>query len=115
MAIVIDGVVRGLGTQYADGTERMEIHVRAERAHGMPHRNGSRIPVALRVGRLLYRGGLRATENNLYVWVCPDVVAPDGTEARLAQLLINEGLGNNDPVFLVVDGSNIAVVPVRWD
>lgn len=92
MAIVIDGVVRGLGTQYADGTERMEIHVPANRAHGMLHRNGNRIPIVLRIGRRLYRGGLRATDNNLYVWICPDVEAPDGTEARLANLLLNEGL-----------------------
>ncbi|NMF96162.1 hypothetical protein GPA27_01970 [Aromatoleum toluolicum] len=115
MAIIIDGVVRGLGSQYADGTERMEIHVRADRAHGMPHRKGERIPVVLRIGRRLYRAGLRATEHNLYVWICPDVVAADGTETRLAHLLTDEGLGSNDRVFLVVDGSNIAVVPARWE
>lgn len=115
MATIIDGVVRGLGNQYADGTERMEIHVPVDRAHGMPHRNGDRIPVVLRIGRGFYQGGLRATENNVYVWICPDVVAADGTETRLAHLLTDEGLGSNDRVFLIVDGANIAVVPARWD
>lgn len=115
MAIIIDGVVRGLGSQYADGTERMEIHVLVNRAQGLPHRNGERIPVLLRIGRTLYQGGLRATENNPYVWLCPDVIAANGTETRLADPLINEGLGRNDPVFLIVDGSNIVVVPARWD
>ncbi|SIP87827.1 hypothetical protein SAMN05421829_101132 [Aromatoleum tolulyticum] len=115
MAIITHGVVRGLGNQYADGTERMEIHVLVMGAQGLPHRNGERTPVVLRIGRRHYQGGLRATENNPYVWICPDVVAPDGTEVRLAHLLTDEGLGSNDRVFLVVDGSNIAVVPARWD
>lgn len=80
-----------------------------------PYRKGERVPVVLRVGRRLYRAGLRATENNLYVWICPDVVAADGTETRLAHLLTDEGLDCNDRVYLVVDGSNIAVVPARWE
>lgn len=115
MAIIVDGVVRRLGTHYGDGVERMEIHVPASRAQGLPHRIGERLPVVLRIGRRLYRAGIRATENNLYVWICPDAVAADGAEVRLADLLNEEGFESNDRVLLVVDGSNIAVVPARWD
>ncbi|WP_354681952.1 hypothetical protein [Cupriavidus necator] len=53
MGAAVFEVIRGLGTAYVDGTERMEIHVRVDDAKTLPHAMNIRIPVLLDISRLL--------------------------------------------------------------
>ena len=109
MASVVSAAIRGLGDKYVDGTERIEIHVPSDRAHGLPYSQDIRVPVVLHISGESYQAGLRATAKNSYVWICPDVVAKDGKRKKLAHVVANAGFKKNDRVFLIVDGRDIVL------
>jgi hypothetical protein len=109
MTSVVNAAIRGLGDRYADGTERIEIHVPSDHARGLPYTCDIRVPVVLHVGGERYNAGLRATAQNTYVWICPNVIAKDGTRKKLAHIVADAGFKKNDRVFLVVDGRDIVL------
>lgn len=109
MTSVVNAAIRGLGNRYGDGTERIEIHVPSDNAHGLPYSHDIRVPVVLHISGEPYHAGLRATKNNNYVWICPNVKANDGTRKKLADIIANAGFKKNDRVFLVVDGMDIVL------
>lgn len=109
MTQVVKGTIHGLGKRYADGTEPMEIWVPTDRANGLPYSNGNRIPIDLQINGEHYHAGLRATVNNAYVWISPDVKTQDGVSKKLAHVLANAGFKKNDKVLLVTDGKNIVL------
>lgn len=92
---------------YVDGTEIMEIRVPSDRAHGLPYINGFRVPINLTINGRKYAAGLRATANNSYVWICPDVKTMDDRPEKLAHVLASAGFKKSDKVFLVTDGNAI--------
>ena len=109
MTNFVNGVVRQLGQNYADGTLRLEVHVPIERANHLPLQIGKRVPVTLHVGGMEYSAGLRSTKKNKYVWICPDVYLPAGERLTLGRILTDAALCPNDRVQLAVDGSFIAL------
>ena len=109
MAALVNAAIRGLGNHYADGTERIEIHVPSDRAQGLPYREDIRIPVVLHVGDEMFDAGLRATARNGYVWICPNLAAKDGRRKRLADIVATAGFKKNDHVFLLVAGNDIVL------
>lgn len=109
MTSVVNASIRGLGNRYSDGTERTEIHVQLDCAHGLPYCHDIRVPVVLHIRGEPYHAGLRATIDNNYVWICPDITAIDGTRKKLACILADAGFKKNDRVFLIVDGTNIVL------
>ena len=111
MGVKVLGVIRGLGTTYADGTERMEIHIKLGQAQPLPHVMNERIPVLLNVSGTLYHGGIRATPDNLYVWICPDITTLSRERTKLARVLTDFGFNKNEQVYLDVDGGSISVRP----
>lgn len=114
MTATVRAVVRGIGNRYADGTESIEIHVPVGSAQGLPYLLGTRVEIELSVDGTTYRAGLRSTERNKFVWICPNVVAPGGVKARLADIVTAAGWNKNDRVFLVTDGLSITVKPASW-
>ena len=61
---VVIGVVRDVGTIYADGAPRLEIHIPAGDTGALPLQIGARVTVRLRIGEHEIRAGLRATQGN---------------------------------------------------
>ena len=57
------GHVRGLSSHYANGIERMEIHVMKKAAHALPYKN-ERVRITLVIRGEPYSAGLRSTERN---------------------------------------------------
>jgi len=109
MVAVIDGVVRDLSKDYADGTPNFEIHVPMDRADGLPYQIGERVKVSVNIGGVEYQAGLRATTENKYAWVCPDLYASDGQRLKLGRLLIDAGYKANDQVHLLADGTLLTI------
>ena len=109
MTQVVKGTIRGLGKRYADGTEPMEIWVTIDRACGLPYSNGNRIPIDLQINGDHYHAGLRATVNNAYVWISPDIKTQDGIPKKLAHVLEIAGFKKNDRVLLATNGKNIVL------
>ena len=107
MASLVSAAIRGLGNHYADGTERIEIHVPSDRALGLPYLHNIRVSVVLHIAGEPFDAGLRATAHNSYVWICPNVIAKDGKRKNLAHLVAAAGFKKNDPVHLFVDGRDI--------
>jgi hypothetical protein len=66
MILSVNATIRGLGDCYADGNERIEIHISLNHARELPYSMGARVPITLNVGGKNYVAGLRATENNNY-------------------------------------------------
>lgn len=107
--VSVVGTIHGLGKRYVDGTEPMEIWVPSDRANGLPYSYGNRIPIDLQINGEHYHAGLRATVNNAYIWISPDVKTKDGVSKKLAYVLTNAGFKKNDKVFLVTDGNKIVL------
>ncbi len=107
MALVINAAIRGLGTIYIDGVERIEIHIPKNQADGLPYRIDDRVQVVLHIQDEFYDAGLRSTINNDYVWICPDVIGKDGKKKKLAHAIAAAGFKKNDHVLLVVNGKEI--------
>lgn len=105
----VKGTIHGLGNLYKDGTERMEIWVLPNSANDLPYSYGKRIPIDLQINGEHYNAGLRATMNNAYIWISPDVKTKDGVSEKLAYVLIKAGFKKNDKVFLGTDGNNIVL------
>src|SRR5439155_2047626 len=105
----VEGAVRGLGRHYRDGTPQLEIHVPVERASDLPFEVGTRVPIDVQVGVRKYSGGLRATQRNPQVWICPALLDAAGERISLGRVLIDAGLPANSRVRLTVDGTSITV------
>lgn len=109
MVAVVNGTIRGIAKRYVDGTEVMEIWVPSDRARGLPYTNGIRIRINLTINGQQYEAGMRATANNSYVWICPNVKTMNDKPKKLAHVLASAGFKKNDKVFLVTDGNTIEV------
>jgi hypothetical protein len=76
------------GTVYANGLPRVEVYVSAPYVDlvAMPNA-GERVPIVL-VSRdgSIYRGGLRGYQGE-WPYICPDLVASNGSTVRLAEIL----------------------------
>lgn len=55
---MITAIVRGNGTFYKGGAERLYVHINKNERHGLPDCDGMRIPITLVVGGIGYRGHL---------------------------------------------------------
>jgi hypothetical protein len=84
---MVQGIVRGLGTLYTDGIERWEIHISKEFARELPNRHGCRVAVRLIIGENIYEGGIRSTDRNDYIWICPDLMTQAGHRTNLSHIL----------------------------
>src|SRR5687768_15131628 len=82
--MAISGTVRGLGANYRDGVERLEIHVGKAGCRGLPVAEGQRVPITLVFGGKRYEAGLRSKADYDYVWVCPDVTDEQGRGTKLS-------------------------------
>ncbi len=111
MTVQVIGFARCLATFYSDGVEAMEIHTPKSEAQGLPFVNGRRVPIELRVGGRSFNAGLRATDSNRYVWICPDLRDDLGKKIRLVDVLRDAEISKNERLSLVVDGATITVEP----
>lgn len=109
------GVVRCIGTIYADGTPRLEIHIPVGETGALPLQLGARVPVRLRIGEHEVRAGLRATQRNKYAWICPDVYLLDRVRRTLGSVLEEAGLSNKDRVRLTIEDDLITLVHERLE
>ncbi len=107
------GVVRDIGTIYADGTPRLEIHIPVGDTGALPLQLGARIPVRLRIGEHEVRAGLRATQRNKYAWICPDVYLLDRIQRTLGSVLEEAGFGPQDRVRLTIEDDLITLAHER--
>ena len=96
MTVAVDASIRHLGSTYADGTPRLEIHVPLDAAEGLPFALRVRVPITLRIDGAQYQAGLRATSPSKLVWISPDMRAMDGGRITLRRVLINAGFGPDD-------------------
>ena len=109
MSFVVPAIIRGLGQTYSDGVERMEIHIAIGFADHLPHEFGHRVPITMSIGGTQYLAGIRATINNPYIWICPDIKSEQGKPKKLAHVLSDAGFNKNDHVSLTVSGNSVSL------
>ena len=108
--MVYKGFVRGLGNFYANGDERVEIHIPKTKATSFPHENGNRIGVELKFNTGMYLGGVRATTKNSYIWICPDLIELEGKKVNLSSVIKENGFIKNEKISLnIVSTKNIMI------
>ncbi len=112
MVVVVAGTVRSTG-QYADKTPVLEIHVPVAHAAGLTAERDGAVRVQLLLGDEWYKGRVRATPENDYVWVSPTVTTLSGERSSLGRVLSNLRVRANDRVQLKVRGSKIRVLD-KW-
>jgi hypothetical protein len=99
---VVEGRVRG-SRHYADGTEVIQIKFsRPKHKHILPVRDYHRITIELRMFNKNYKAGIRMTERNPHIWICPNL-EHQGIQVRLADVFKNAGIKKNDSVFFRVE------------
>ena len=106
---MVQGTIRGLGDLYEDSVERMEIHISKVFDDQLPNRNSHRVPIRLLIEQNAYEGGIRSTERNDYIWICPDLKTHNGQRTNLGHVLPVLGFKNKDKVNLSVSGTEIRV------
>jgi hypothetical protein len=102
--------VRGTGQFYVSGDECLEIWVQKSRAAELPFVSGALVPVELKIDGASYEAGLRATDNNNYVWISPKMRDADGNAVRLSDVAKTHGLEKNQPVELQVNGKTLSLI-----
>ncbi len=105
------GKVREVGGHYANGLERLEIHIDKDSSQGLPNEDGMRVPIKLVIGARQYTAGIRSTKRNPYVWICPNLTDDNNQRVSLSQALLNEEIAKNQNVELELSGNQIKVIP----
>lgn len=109
MSIKVKGYIRGLSQEYTDGVERQEIWINKKDADPLPHKNKMRIPIKLHIGDESFDAGIRSTQNNEYVWICPDMRDSQDKKIYLAHILGKKGFLKNQKILLEVNSKNIRI------
>ena len=111
MTSKVQGKVRGLSQFYVGGLERTEIWVNKKQADPLPFVEGKRVGIELLISSHRYHAGLRATSQNRYVWICPDLKDQNGARPSLAQVLKQFGFSKNLSVWLHVREKSVELTP----
>jgi hypothetical protein len=103
-SVEIVGTVRGLGQYYREGLERLEIWIDKKRGKGLPNKDGKRVPIILVIGAHQFFAGIRSTNSNPYIWVCPDLKLKDENNKKvsLASALRISGFKKNQKVIFKI-------------
>src|SRR6266571_8574171 len=104
MIVRVRGKVREVGGLYANGLERLEIHIDKDGASGLPNEDGKRVSIKLLIGGRQYMAGIRSTKRNPYVWISPNLMDDNNQKISLSQALSNEGMAKNQNVELELSG-----------
>lgn len=111
-----EGVIRGTAYYYRNSLESLEIHI-DKNTTDLPYVEGKRLSIRLIVGAKPYLAGLRATKNNSYIWICPNLRDGTGEKLSLAQVLGETNFVKNERVNLFwleqPDMLKISVVAVQ--
>jgi hypothetical protein len=95
------GVVRGLSQYYINKLERTEIWFNKKTTVGLPNIDGQRISIVLTIGSVSYIAGIRSTNNNPEISICPDLVdKSDNSKISLAAVLVKNNFTKNQKVVL---------------
>ena len=104
------GQIRGLGDFYKNGDERIEIHIQKNDAIDFPCKNDKRLSAKISFGDKVYFAGIRTTEKNKYIWVCPDLKDENDKKINLSTIIKENGLSKNQVVILdVVSKENLSI------
>ena len=96
--------IRGTGHIYISGDESLEIWIQKSSAADLPFVLGQMVPIKLVIDGASYEAGLRATENNDYVWISPKLTNADGTALHLSDVSRIHALEKNQTINLEVSG-----------
>jgi hypothetical protein len=108
---MVHGAVRGVGTWYKDGTERLEIWINRKFDPELPNINGLPVQICLIIGQNRYDGLIRSTVKNKYIWISPTIRTLDGKRTTLGHVLPEMEFRKNERVTLSVVGKDITLTP----
>lgn len=111
MIHIVKGKIRGLGQNYSNGVEKLEIQIPLKFANKLPITLNQPVAVSLKIESITFAAGLRSTSNNPYIWISPNLELKDGTERKLTNILLSKGYKKNDDVYLSVNGNKIVLNP----
>jgi hypothetical protein len=103
------GKVHGLGKNYKNGVEALEVWIQKSNADFLPYKIDEAVEIEIVINNRLYHGLLRATSDNEYVWISPKIFSNNGKRMFLANVLIENDFIKNQEITLSVDGSNITI------
>ena len=94
--------VIGLGDYYKNGDERIEFHIRKKDNLDFPHEYNKRLNMKMMFKNDLYYGGIRSTEGNDYIWICPDLKDKNKKLIKLSDIIKKYGLVKNQSINLEI-------------
>jgi len=106
-SVEIVGAIRGLGQYYRERLERLEIWIDKKRGKRLPNKDGKRVLIILVIGAQQFFAGIRSTNSNPYIWVCPDLKDENNKKVSLASALRISGFEKNQKViFKIIEPTN---------
>lgn len=103
----INAIINGQGTHYADGTERLYLHILKSQDHGLPIKDGKRVPITFVIGSKEYRGTLGSRSNLIYLFLTTSLLDSDGKEHKQTYLLRDNCFSKGQHVQVTVTGNRI--------
>lgn len=94
--------VIGLGDYYQNGDERIEFHIRKKDNLDFPHEYNKRLDIKITFKHDSYYGGTRSTEQNDYIWICPNLKDKNKKSIKLSDIIKKYGLIKNQSINLEV-------------
>jgi hypothetical protein len=86
------------------------LHVRKQEGHGLPNRDGKRVPIILVIDGREFRGNIGSRADYPYIYISPGLVEVGcETERKLAAVLQEYDIEHGGRVRLSVDGHRITV------
>jgi hypothetical protein len=100
---IVPFYVQPLSNYYANGLERVELHVSRESKEFVARpASGQRDSVTVCIAGRNYLGGLRTFQGRTYL--CPDLVSEiDNQLVKLADLLSDIGIAPKDQIDVLID------------
>jgi len=108
-SVEIHGTVEGVNGR--NKPERLEIWVGKKGAQRFLNKDKMRVPVPLLIGSQEYIGGIRFTQDNKYVWICPNLIGKNRQRVSLVDALHQAGLKKTDKVLIRVEQWRISIIP----
>jgi len=107
---MLTAIVNGNGKRNKAGIETLYLHFNKKLSSSLPDKVGRKVPIQIVLGGVTYSGILGSRSDYSYIYVSTQLVDPDGTKRKLADVLKHCGISKGDRLSVKVRGNHLTVI-----